>query len=320
MNYQKMIVELQKQMQANTSEMEVLIELAKTEGNRELTEDEQTKFEGFAESSDDLEKRVGNLKTLQSQQQRSVVVETVKDFSKNEVGDSSLQTSNSIDVSSISIPATTFRHAPEQLHIKGPDAEKKTYMWGVWTAAAMGHQASIVKCNEWGLKLQSVHEGSVNTTGGYLVPAQLDADIIALINTYGLARQLARVTPMTSDVLNRPRRTGGLTATWEGESDAIAESTKSWDNVSLIAKKLAVITRISNELNEDAIISVANDLVREIAIAFAQKEDEAYFTGNGALTYGGITGMEGKFDAVRVALGANTSGGGLQMGTGTTMA
>ncbi len=320
MEYAKMIAELQRQMQSNTTEMEVLLQLAKTEDNRDLTEDEQEKFNAFVASSDDIEKRIENLKTLQSQQQRSAVAVTVKDFSKPDRIDSTVQTGNCIEAKDIAIPINTFRHAPEQLHIKGPDAEKRTYMWGVWTAAAMGNVACAAKCKEWGLDLRSVHEGSVNTTGGYLVPAQLDSDIISLINTFGLARQLARVTPMTTDVLNRPRRTGGLTATWEGESDPIAESTKSWDNVNLIAKKLSVITRISNELNEDAIISVANDLVREIAIAFAQKEDEAYFNGDGGLPFGGITGYEGRFDAIRTALGANTSGGGLQMETGTTMA
>jgi HK97 family phage major capsid protein len=318
MNYQKMIGELQSKMQANTEDMEVLINLAKTESDRDLTEDEQTKFDGLVESSDDIVKRIENLRTLQDQQQRATVVETVKDFSKPEIAQS-LQRGNSIEAKDVSIPTNAFRHAPAQLHLKGADAEKRTYMFGVWAAAAMGHEASRVKCNEWGLSLQAVHEGSVNTTGGYLVPAQLDADIISLINTYGLARQLARVTPMTTDVLRRPRRTGGLTATWEGESDAIAESTKAWDNVSLVAKKLAVITRISNELNEDAIISVANDLVREIAIAFAQKEDEAYFNGDGGLPYGGITGFEGKFDAIAAGLGAGTAGGGLQIATGNNM-
>jgi hypothetical protein len=38
------------------------------------------------------------------------------------------------------------------------------------------------------------------------------------------------------------------------------ESTKSWDNVALTAKDLMVLTRITSQLNEDAVISVGDDL------------------------------------------------------------
>jgi len=312
MDYLKMIAELQKQMQANTAEMEVLIQLAKTEDNRDLTEDEQTKFDGFVVRNDDLEKRVKNLEKLQAQQQRSDVSTTIKDFSKDKKEPDAVTEPESllIDAADIKLPAVC-RTAYNLRGFSGADAPKRAFRFGKWMLGALNHKPSQKWCKDIGLGYQAVHEEAVNTTGGYLVPTQLDGDIISLILEYGLARQLCRITPMTTDTLNRPRRTGGLTATFTGESVSATESTKSWDNVSLTAKKLTALTRITNELNEDAIINVADDLVREIAIAFAEKEDKCLFIGDGTTTYGGIQGYEAKFDAI-----GTTSGGGLQVSTG----
>jgi HK97 family phage major capsid protein len=76
-----------------------------------------------------------------------------------------------------------------------------------------------------------------------------------------------------------------------GEGAATTESNKTWGNVTLTAKKLAALARITNELNEDSIINVADDLASEIAYAFSNSEDEAGFNGTGTSTYGGIVGV-----------------------------
>jgi HK97 family phage major capsid protein len=51
---------------------------------------------------------------------------------------------------------------------------------------------------------------------------------------------------------------------------------------------------MSNELNSDAIISLTDDIVGEIAYAFAYKEDQCGFNGDGTSTYGGIVGVREK--------------------------
>ncbi len=62
----------------------------------------------------------------------------------------------------------------------------------------------------------------------------------------------------------------------------------------LVAKKLAVLSRFSSELADDAIINLADDLANEIAYAFAVKEDDCGFNGDGTSTYGGIQGVVNK--------------------------
>jgi HK97 family phage major capsid protein len=55
---------------------------------------------------------------------------------------------------------------------------------------------------------------------------------------------------------------------------------------------LAVLCKYSSEIAEDAVISIADDLAMEIAYAFADKEDECGFNGDGTSTYGGIVGLK----------------------------
>jgi HK97 family phage major capsid protein len=55
-----------------------------------------------------------------------------------------------------------------------------------------------------------------------------------------------------------------------------------------------VLTRWSTELNEDAIIEMADNLAMDIAKAFAYAEDNALFNGDGTSTYHGIVGIRVK--------------------------
>ena len=131
----------------------------------------------------------------------------------------------------------------------------------------------------------------VDQAGGFLVPEELMSNIIVLREQFGVFRRECRVIPMGSDTLNWPRRTGGLTAYFTGENTAATESQAAWDNINLTAKKLAALTRMSNEIAEDAVVSIADWLVGEIAYAFAAKEDDCGFNGDGTSTYGGIRGL-----------------------------
>jgi HK97 family phage major capsid protein len=118
---------------------------------------------------------------------------------------------------------------------------------------------------------------------------------------------------MGSDSMTIPRRAGGLTAYFPGENGAITESSKSWGQVTLNAKKIAVLTRMSTELSEDAIISIADDLASEMAYAFAQTEDSCGWNGDGTSTYGGITGIRTKMVAT---LGAGQLAGAVDAASG----
>ena len=217
----------------------------------------------------------------------------------------------------IPAPAIEFSRVSKVKNFKGTvagkSADERAYRFGKWfKGAVVGDQASKAWCDANGIQTKALSEGT-NYLGGYLVPPEFSTDIIDLRETYGVARQVARVVPMSSDTLTIPRRTGGLTAYFVGEASTITDSNKTWDQVNLVAKKLAALTLWSSELNEDAMISIGDDLAGEIAYAFSQKEDECYFNGDGTSTYGGITGVRSKLRGVDSTI-ANIKG--LQVATG----
>ena len=286
------------------ADMESLFNASKAE-DRELTEDEQTQFDSLNAECGKLDKRIDTEETLLTRQAE------IKRTEKASVLPAIVPPQKVADVHTegkIVIPATVKRWG--KLHsFKGPDADVQAFKAGQFYRALYGSTSAQRWCAENGIPLRldaAAQQEDVNTRGGYLVFDELDNAIIDLRLDYGVFEPNARRVAMGSDVTTRPRVTGGLTATWTGESTAITESNKTWDQVSLTTKKLTAIARISNELSEDAIINVADDLTRDISRAFAQEIDEAGFTGDGTSTNGGILGVSDKLSALN---GVDDGGG-----------
>jgi HK97 family phage major capsid protein len=195
----------------------------------------------------------------------------------------------------------------------------KAYKFGCFIlGGVMGMQKYADKCKNMGIPLQKAQSEGTNTAGGILVPAELDNFMVDLREMYGVFRSQARVAPMSRDVQEFPRRTGGLTASFKAEAEALAESSKSWDSVTLVTKKLTALAKCSVELAEDAMINIMDDLAGEISYAFTKLEDECGFIGDGSSTYGGIMGLSPKLKALVAA--TTTSAGGIVIATGNTYA
>ena len=109
---------------------------------------------------------------------------------------------------------------------------------------------------------------------------------------YGVFRSESTVMPLSGGKMVVPRLTGEVTSYYVGEGSTITASDMTVSTVELDAKKLACMTTVSSELNEDAVVSVADMLARSIAHKFAIAEDEAGFLGDGTSTYGGIVGLQ----------------------------
>jgi HK97 family phage major capsid protein len=166
--------------------------------------------------------------------------------------------------------------------------EKAAARAGTWFAA-VAEAAWAIKRNELPMT-RAAGEGT-NILGGFLAPQEISARIIELRDTRGVFRRNTTVEPMKAETDSVPRRTGGLTAYFTAEGAAATESNATWDNVNLVAKKLAVLCRTSNELQEDAAASFGETISREIAYAMAAKEDDVGFNGTGVQADGGIRGV-----------------------------
>jgi HK97 family phage major capsid protein len=194
-----------------------------------------------------------------------------------------------------------YRHG-ELRAFKGPQSQVNAYRSGRFLAAVVFNDAGSRQwCREHGIEIRKDQEidsramsESVNTKGGFLVPDEFESSVIDLREQYGNARRNLRIKPMASDHANEPKKISGVTAYPIGEAAAITESDQAWGNVELTARKWAVLTRISTELSEDTLISLADDLAQDIALAFATAEDNACIDGDGTSTYHGIIGIRTK--------------------------
>jgi len=193
-----------------------------------------------------------------------------------------------------------FAYSGALKNFRGSDnseANQKAYRFGKWLHGNVflqhpGSAEAKTWCDERNIKASQSE--SVIADGGALVPVEFERTLIDLREQYGSFRPNAKREPMVGETKMIPRRTGGLTAYFIGEGSPSTSSSKSYDLVQLTTKKLMCVVPYSTELAEDAIINMADDLAGEIAYAFALKEDQCGFLGDGTSTYGGITGVINK--------------------------
>lgn len=167
-----------------------------------------------------------------------------------------------------------------------------------------GNKKSLEYLDNIGIK--ALAEG-ITSTGGALVPDAFVPNLIELMATYGVFRRNAQVVPMGSDSTTWPKLNADVTVYSPGEAGSITASNPTFSNVKLVATKLASLVAISNELAEDAVLSIGQIVGRSIARAFAQAEDQAGFLGNATSTYWGFVGIAGAFTLNHANYGSTTA-------------
>lgn len=173
----------------------------------------------------------------------------------------------------------------------GPEVEARYERAGQWLLAAIyGNTAAWEWCRNHEVPVRKAQSEGIGAPGGFLVPNQLANAILDLRDMYGAFRRRARVVPMASDNVHVPRRPGGIGATFMGENTGASETSSLIDNVVLSPKKIGSLVRISSELEQDSISDMVDFIANEIALAFAIKEDDCAFNGDGTSSYGGMVG------------------------------
>jgi HK97 family phage major capsid protein len=154
---------------------------------------------------------------------------------------------------------------------------------------------------------------STNIGGGILVPEDLVPRLIQKLGDYGKYRANATVLPMGSDKSTVPKVDTDLTVYNPDEGAGITAGDMAFSQVGLTAHKLACLTKVSSELEEDSLIAVGEVLGLSMARSMAKKEDEIGFVGDGTSTYFGMTGIVGALLGVDATIG-NIKG--LKVGSG----
>lgn len=164
---------------------------------------------------------------------------------------------------------------------------------GQWLLATIyGSQKAVAWCSTNGIAITKAASEGVGSAGGFVVPIDLANAILDIRDSYGAFRRRARIVPMASDNTQVPRRPGGTGAYYIGEGAAATPDTgTNVDQINLTAKKIGSLIRISSELEEDAIVDIVDFIANEIGLAFAIKEDDAAFNGDGSSTFGKMRGI-----------------------------
>lgn len=118
--------------------------------------------------------------------------------------------------------------------------------------------------------------------GGNTVATDL-GDLIPILEPKLKVRELG-ATYLTGLVgnLDLPRNNADATATWEGENDANAETSPTFDKISLTPKRLGAFTDISKQLMAQSSIDVENFVRGRLSFAVAKALDLAAINGSGS--------------------------------------
>lgn len=136
-------------------------------------------------------------------------------------------------------------------------------------------------------------------SGSALVPEGYDADLWQLLLEYSVPRKVCRVVNMTSETIVRPKATGDLTVYYQADGTAGTESSKTWSNVQMRAKKGMVIVKASRALIDDSAINVADDAGKDIVRAVGKVEEKSLFLSDGTGVAGGyIPNVQGILNIV----------------------
>lgn len=194
--------------------------------------------------------------------------------------------------------------------LKAFKSDEDAFNAGMWLRCVMAREynrddrPAALHVHRLGWEVTAAANEGSGAAGGYLVPAPIAATIIDVRERVGVARRVCDIQPMTSDTQTFPKRGSGYTVYYPGEANTITTSDMTKSQVETIARKRACAGEISQELIDDAIVSVADNAFSEMGYALALKEDEEFIDGNGTSSYGNVRGIKNRLQAGGVSTAA----------------
>lgn len=122
----------------------------------------------------------------------------------------------------------------------------------------------------------------IDSQGGYLLPNELDSEIIKKITEISNIRSVARIRPMSSKSLGMPTRSTIVSVGMVGEGQEDTESNSTYGLEKLYAKKGQVTIASTIEELEDASFDIATLIMQDAGEEFAKLEGTQFTIGSGA--------------------------------------
>ena len=231
------------------NEMKNLLDSAEKE-NRDLSGDEQTKYDAMHEDQASLKTRADRLDAMNS-------VSGDLDKLRDQAPRASVASDSS---------ANPFGC--------------KAYKSGFDTYARRGMNGLT------GEVLNALQVGT-NSEGGYVVPEEFETQLVAYLQDINPIRQYVNVISTASD-RNIPVESTLGVATWTAEEASYTESDAAFGQVVLAAHKLGTIIKVSEELLQDGFFNIQSYLAENFAKRFGIAEEAAFVAGDNSGKPNGI--------------------------------
>jgi len=176
---------------------------------------------------------------------------------------------------------------------RASDEYKKAFWNAMRTRAGEGLDTTIRNALQIG----------TDTEGGYLVPDEFERTLVEALEEENIFRKLAHVITTSTGDRKIPVVASKGTASWVDEEGAIPDSDDSFAQVSIGAYKLGTLIKVSEELLNDSVFNLESYISKEFARRIGNKEEEAFFSGDGTGKPTGILAATGG-----AQLGVTTAG------------
>ena len=121
----------------------------------------------------------------------------------------------------------------------------------------------------------------VDSEGGYLVPDEFEKTLVQSLGKKRIVREHAYVFQTNSGSHKIPVVTTKGTASWIDEEGAIPEGDDAFGQQTIGAHKVGTIIKVSEELLNDAAFDLEGYFSSEFARRIGNKEEDAFFNGDG---------------------------------------
>ena len=130
-------------------------------------------------------------------------------------------------------------------------------------------------------EIRNALQVGVDTEGGYLVPDEFEHTLVQALGHKRIVRDHAYVFQTNSGSHKIPVVTNKGSAAWVDEEGGIPDGDDTFGQQTIGAHKVGTIIKVSEELLSDAAFDLEGYFVSEFSRRVGNKEEEAFFTGDG---------------------------------------
>ncbi|GHU77492.1 hypothetical protein AGMMS49992_25520 [Clostridia bacterium] len=139
--------------------------------------------------------------------------------------------------------------------------------------------------------------------GGVLAPDEYEKTLIEGLAEENMLRRFVHIIRTSSGERKIPVVSSKGSAAWTDEEGTILESDDSFGSVTLGAHKVSTMIKVSEELLNDSVFDIESYIAKEFARRIGQKEEEAFFVGDGT---GKPTGLLNATGGAQIGVTANS--------------